>query len=139
MVATLPSKPTKILTTTAPMPSTATFSAEPEAVSPTSPVTMGTSLPASRPKHLSADAAHQRNHHRANSGSAVFTHEHAEDAKKLNRVLIVLMRRLGNSKTFGENVIFMLNRVGELHRHLQMSCIDVQRTPRKGFACSCSR
>jgi Protein of unknown function (DUF2013) len=27
-----------------------------------------------------------------------------------NRVLRVLMRRLGSSKTFGENMIFMLNR-----------------------------
>jgi hypothetical protein len=43
----------------------------------------------------------------------MYTHEHAEDAKKLNRVLVVLMRRLGSSKTFGENVIFMLNRAGE--------------------------
>lgn len=33
-----------------------------------------------------------------------------EDGKKHNRVLVVLMRRLGSSKTFGENVIFMLNR-----------------------------
>lgn len=31
----------------------------------------------------------------------------------MNRVLIVLMRRLGSSKTFGENVIFMLNRAGQ--------------------------
>ncbi|ODN96475.1 hypothetical protein L198_04189 [Cryptococcus wingfieldii CBS 7118] len=34
----------------------------------------------------------------------------SEDAKKNNRVLVVLMRRLGSSKTFGENMIFMLNR-----------------------------
>lgn len=33
-----------------------------------------------------------------------------DDGKKHNRVLVVLMRRLGSSKTFGENVIFMLNR-----------------------------
>ncbi|OCF37771.1 hypothetical protein I316_00898 [Kwoniella heveanensis BCC8398] len=32
------------------------------------------------------------------------------DPKKNNRVLVVLMRRLGSSKTFGENMIFMLNR-----------------------------
>ena len=50
-----------------------------------------------------------RNHFRANSGSAM--HDHSQDAKKHNRVLIVLMRRLGSSKTFGENVIFMLNRL----------------------------
>lgn len=30
-----------------------------------------------------------------------------------NRVLDVLMRRLGASKTFGENMIFMLNRAGK--------------------------
>jgi hypothetical protein len=29
-----------------------------------------------------------------------------------NRLLVVLMRRLHNSKTFGENLIFMLNRAG---------------------------
>lgn len=29
-----------------------------------------------------------------------------------NRVLMVLMRRLHNSKSFGENLIFMLNRAG---------------------------
>lgn len=34
------------------------------------------------------------------------------EAKKLNRVLKVLMQRLGASKTFGENMIFMLNRAG---------------------------
>lgn len=32
----------------------------------------------------------------------------ASDSK--NRILRVLMRRLGSSKTFGENMIFMLNR-----------------------------
>lgn len=30
-----------------------------------------------------------------------------------NRVLAVLMRRLGSSQTFGENLIFMLNRAGD--------------------------
>jgi hypothetical protein len=51
---------------------------------------------------------------RARSGSTanILDHSHPEDAKKLNRVLIILMRRLGYSKTFGENVIFMLNRAG---------------------------
>lgn len=80
--------------------------------SPTSPIT-SVSLP--KPRHLSVE--HTRNHHRANSGSALDGHQHAENAKKLNRVLIVLMRRLNSSKTFGENVIFMLNRAGKcLHR-----------------------
>src|ERR1700722_15246597 len=32
-----------------------------------------------------------------------------------NRVLHVLTRRLGSSKTFGENMIFMLNRAGPLY------------------------
>lgn len=34
----------------------------------------------------------------------------AEASEYKNRVLRVLMRRLGSSKTFGENMIFMLNR-----------------------------
>ncbi|KAK6904097.1 hypothetical protein I203_107611 [Kwoniella mangroviensis CBS 8507] len=54
-----------------------------------------------------------RNHHRARSGttiSSAYHHDHSEEAKKNNRVLVVLMRRLGSSKTFGENMIFMLNR-----------------------------
>ena len=37
----------------------------------------------------------------------------ATEAKKANRILSVLMGRLGASKTFGENMIFMLNRAGE--------------------------
>ena len=32
-----------------------------------------------------------------------------------NRVLHVLIRRHGTSQTFGENLIFMLNRAGESH------------------------
>ena len=32
-----------------------------------------------------------------------------------NRVISVLMRRLGTSRTFGENLIFMLNRAGNCH------------------------
>jgi len=32
-----------------------------------------------------------------------------------NRVVSVLMRRLGSSRTFGENLIFMLNRAGNYH------------------------
>lgn len=39
--------------------------------------------------------------------------EGAGEAKRANRVLAVLLRRLGASKTFGENMIFMLNRAGE--------------------------
>ena len=33
-----------------------------------------------------------------------------------NRVVSVLVRRLGSSRTFGENLIFMLNRAGKLPR-----------------------
>lgn len=47
--------------------------------------------------------------------------EHSDDPKRRNRVLMVLMRRLGSSKTFGENIIFMLNRAGPFFsskRHL---------------------
>lgn len=38
--------------------------------------------------------------------------EHSDEPKRRNRILMVLMRRLGSSKTFGENIIFMLNRAG---------------------------
>lgn len=41
-----------------------------------------------------------------------------------NRVISVLMRRLGSSRTFGENLIFMLNRAGNFH-----SVFGVQRGP----------
>lgn len=36
--------------------------------------------------------------------------DHGQPIQSKNRVLHVLMRRLGSSKTFGENMIFMLNR-----------------------------
>jgi len=36
--------------------------------------------------------------------------DHTQPFESKNRVLRVLMRRLGSSKTFGENMIFMLNR-----------------------------
>lgn len=36
-----------------------------------------------------------------------------DNAESKNRVIRVLMRRLGSSKTFGENMIFMLNRARE--------------------------
>lgn len=42
-------------------------------------------------------------------------HSSKKDAPEhKNRVIRVLMRRLGSSKTFGENMIFMLNRAGKL-------------------------
>ncbi|KAG8898101.1 hypothetical protein FRB99_007674 [Tulasnella sp. 403] len=40
-----------------------------------------------------------------------------------NRVLIVLMRRLGHSKTFGENLIFMLNRADNTPEDLCMQLL----------------
>jgi hypothetical protein len=43
-----------------------------------------------------------------------------EETKGKNRVLGVLMSRLGNSKTFGENVIFMLNRCRQYRTNLQI-------------------
>ena len=97
MVFALPSKhPDKNLTASAPITSTATFTEEPLS------------------KSLHAES-HMRHHVRAHTGGTVpFTHDHSEDSKMQNRVLMVLMRRLGSSKTFGENVIFMLNRSGQL-------------------------
>jgi hypothetical protein len=47
-----------------------------------------------------------RNRHR--NGESSQGHPENED----NRVLHILMRRLGHSQTFGENLIFMLNRAG---------------------------
>ncbi|KAL7413658.1 hypothetical protein BDY24DRAFT_389190 [Mrakia frigida] len=48
---------------------------------------------------------------KAPAGSSTSTPvEGAGEAKRANRVLAVLLRRLGASKTFGENMIFMLNR-----------------------------
>ncbi|KAG7528622.1 hypothetical protein FFLO_06045 [Filobasidium floriforme] len=61
------------------------------------------------PEHLPPSMAPTtRNHHRAHSN--LHPPLHVEETKGKNRVLGVLMSRLGNSKTFGENVIFMLNR-----------------------------
>ena len=44
--------------------------------------------------------------------------KHGVDAepKSENRVVSVLIRRLGSSRTFGENLIFMLNRAGKSSR-----------------------
>lgn len=53
------------------------------------------------------------------------------EAKGENRVLSVLMRRLGSSQTFGENLIFMLNRAGMTHLFLLIfrSTTFIGRTP----------
>ncbi|ORY25355.1 hypothetical protein BCR39DRAFT_566339 [Naematelia encephala] len=67
-----------------------------------------------------------RNHFRSHTGSGTsngYGADHPEDAKKLNRVLMVLMRRLGSSKTFGENVIFMLNRAENTPEDLCMQLL----------------
>lgn len=62
---------------------------------------------ADKSSHVSGQVAH----HRPN-GTAQPVPETPTQAKGQNRVLVVLMRRLGASKTFGENMIFMLNRAG---------------------------
>lgn len=109
MVSTIPSKPREHRSShTAPLPSTDKV---PDPSSPTSPTSPASPLSPTRHKHLTVDTG--RHHHRALSGQQVGHGETGEDAKKLNRVLMVLMRRLGSSKTFGENVIFMLNRAGK--------------------------
>lgn len=46
-----------------------------------------------------------------------------DDTDSRNRVLRVLMRRLGSSKTFGENMIFMLNRAGRTPEDLCMQLL----------------
>jgi hypothetical protein len=44
---------------------------------------------------------------------------HANATHSQNRVLHVLIRRHGTSQTFGENLIFMLNRASR-----QLSCVS---------------
>ena len=41
------------------------------------------------------------------------SHGHGTDSEGSNRIISVLTRRLNSSKTFGENMIFMLNRAGK--------------------------
>lgn len=115
MVSTLPSKASKALaespvsatiiggSQTVPIPSSTRLS-ENAVPLPTRETT----------KAMSLDT-HTRNHLRAHTGNlgGANAHEQSDEAKKANRVLMVLMRRLGSSKTFGENIIFMLNRAGE--------------------------
>lgn len=108
MVSSLPSKPSNETpkAATAPISHAAQFSDAPLEVDQTR-------------THLTVGEngnGHIRNHHRVRSGTTpgkAFQHDRAEDAKMQNRVLMVLMKRLGSSKTFGENVIFMLNRAGK--------------------------
>jgi hypothetical protein len=66
--------------------------------------------PPGRPRAHSLSPAPTARASAATTAAACCTDENIDDAKKNNRVLVVLMRRLGISKTFGENVIFMLNR-----------------------------
>lgn len=57
-----------------------------------------------------------------------------------NRVVRVLMRRLGMSKTFGENMIFMLNRASECEIDIQLATgliLARQITHQRICACSC--
>jgi hypothetical protein len=105
----------------------------------THPVIMATSPIASSPLANLRPDGQPRNHYRAHSNShppltgplstyssAAFASqretvdkeakEREEQSKRNNRVLTVLMRRLGHSKTFGENIIFMLNRSRRLSR-----------------------
>ena len=54
-----------------------------------------------------------------NSGVPQQHHHRRHDSKQAspeesNRVLRILITRLNSTKTFGENMIFMLNRAGEL-------------------------
>ena len=57
-----------------------------------------------------------------------------------NRVVSVLMRRLGSTRTFGENLIFMLNRAGKspcVAIHIGQSAdVELQGVHLKTFACN---
>jgi len=57
-----------------------------------------------------------------------------------NRVVSVLMRRLGSTRTFGENLIFMLNRAGKspwFAIHTERSAdVGFQDVRLKTFACN---
>ncbi|TRM66964.1 hypothetical protein BD626DRAFT_566020 [Schizophyllum amplum] len=68
---------------------------------------MVASLQASHTPSPSGSPAPDQEHHRRSSSVKLSIEP---EGKNQNRVLSVLMRRLGTSKTFGENVIFMLNR-----------------------------
>ncbi|TDL27855.1 hypothetical protein BD410DRAFT_713183 [Rickenella mellea] len=63
-------------------------------------------------KPTSSPSPHNHHHH---------GHGHSDEDQ--NRVLIVLMRRLGSSKTFGENMIFMLNRANRTPEDLCMQLL----------------
>jgi hypothetical protein len=108
MVATLPSKPAKEAVVESPASTTMLGGIQ------TAPIPTASAVPIAikeTVKAMSLDA-HSRNHVRAHTGS--YGPDQSEESKKSNRVLMVLMRRLGTSKTFGENIVFMLNRAGEL-------------------------
>lgn len=119
MVATLPRKE-KEKSSSHPVPGSAPMPAPsklPDTCHPKPPSQSQSSQPhheRQRSGSLSVDA-YSRNHARARTGDAggVNGKDQTEEAKKANRVLMVLMRRLGSSKTFGENIIFMLNRARE--------------------------
>lgn len=90
--------------------------------------------------HASGHVIHHKTH-----GTTQPVPETPTQAKGQNRVLVVLMRRLGASKTFGENMIFMLNRAGASSASVPSTLrssssfpAGPQKTRRKTFACSFS-
>ena len=54
-----------------------------------------------------------------------------------NRVLRILMRRLNSSKTFGENMIFMLNRAGE-HFCVRLACLSISSPSKVALLKTCA-
>ncbi|KAL7423348.1 pre-rRNA processing [Cryptotrichosporon argae] len=138
MVASLPSRHDKQTASaaSAPLSSVPRFDGAP---APTSPLSASTSAPTSAttessrkdsllvpatPAASSVSLDHVKPRHRPR----VHTISHPpdardEEAKRNNRVLVVLMRRLGSSKTFGENVIFMLNRAENTPEDLCMQLL----------------
>jgi hypothetical protein len=121
MVATLPSKASRetrgTRETVVESPASTTMLGSQTAPIPTSTRLGENAVPlptrdATKAMSLDTHTRHQRSHS-GNLGAAN-GHDQGDESKKSNRVLMVLMRRLGSSKTFGENIIFMLNRAGQL-------------------------
>ncbi|KAI9635596.1 uncharacterized protein MKK02DRAFT_26305 [Dioszegia hungarica] len=117
MVATLPTKasrePRETRETVVESPASTTMLGSQTAPLPTSTRLGENAVPlptrdATKAMSLDTHTRHQRLHS-GNLGAAN-GHDQGDESKKSNRVLMVLMRRLGSSKTFGENIIFMLNR-----------------------------
>lgn len=51
----------------------------------------------------------------AENKSPISAHREPKKPEGENRIIRVLMSRLDSSMTFGENMIFMLNRAGKYH------------------------